>query len=380
MADAAAASLTAAQVATRRLQSLGLAAPSGGDVPELGSAAHVVEHHLAMQAQDFKASQWAIGSRLDGATRADVLAAYDSGEIVRSWPMRGTVHVTLARDLPWMLDLLGERALRGVERRWQVLDIDAAMLEHARDVAVDLLRGGRRVTRAQLQAALSDEGHDFGGPRGYHVVWYLAQTGTLVQGPVGEAGDQLLVLLDEWIRDPVRFADRDDAIAELGRRYLQAHAPARVEDLMWWSSLGKRECRAAFEAASDEYVPVRRGDDEVWVRRDHVGEPVRSRPTMLALAAFDEHLLGYRVRDEVLDPAAAHLVDPGRNGVFRYTLVDRGRVIATWKRTPRAKRIVVDVAPFATLAPARERAAVAAIERWGSFVGSAVEVRFGAPS
>jgi hypothetical protein len=375
MAESTSTSITASTVAARRLQSLGLAAPTGEDHAPFTEPVEVVRHHLAMQAQDWRASQWAIGSRMTpGATSADVLAAYDRGEIVRSWPMRGTVHVAAAQDMPWMLDLLGTRALRGVERRWEYLGISERVLEPAREVALQLLGGGRAASRAEFVEAIEQAGIDLGGQRAYHTVWYLAQTGTLVQGPTRD-GEQLLVLLDDWIPKPRRFADRDDALAELGRRYLRAHAPARVEDLMWWSSLGKRDCRAAFEAAADEFVPVRMRDQELWVRREHAGEPAKLRSTMLALPAFDEHLLGYRVRDEVLDPAHAHLVDPGRNGVFRWTLVDRGRVVATWSRRRLTRSIVVDVSPFDALPPARRSAAVRAIERWGAFVGTPVDVR-----
>ncbi len=364
-------------VATRRLESLGLA-PSSADGVRLNSAVDVARHLLAMQGQDWGASQWAIGSRLvhAGVTRDDVLAAYDRGEIVRSWPMRGTVHVVAREDLHWLLELLGERALRGVERRWEMLGIDGTVLEHGRQVALDLLGGGRAVTRKEFQAALGDAGHDFSGPRGYHVVWFLAQTGTLVQGPTRD-GEQLLVLLDEWIPKRARttFASREDALAELGRRYLRAHAPARVADLQWWSSLGVRDCRAAFDAASDEFEPAGDGDDALWQRREHANATAKPSSSMLALAGFDEHLLGYKRRDEVLDLEHATLVDPARNGVFRWTLVDRGRVIATWKRTKRAKHVLVDIQPFAPLSDAKLRAATKAIERWGAFVGNDVQIR-----
>jgi hypothetical protein len=129
---------SAPQIARLRLQALGLVGR-----PEVASdPAGVVAHHLAMQAQNFPASRWAVGSRLSGSTEADVVAAYDAGSIVRSWPMRGTVHVVAARDLPWMLEHLGPRALTGVRGRWDRLGIDEVFLERAREVAQELLRGG----------------------------------------------------------------------------------------------------------------------------------------------------------------------------------------------------------------------------------------------
>ena len=93
---------SADEIARLRLQALGLV----GD-PVASDPVGVVAHHLAMQAQDFPASRWAVGSRLPESTEADVLAAYDARTIVRSWPMRGTVHAVAAEDLPWMLEHLG---------------------------------------------------------------------------------------------------------------------------------------------------------------------------------------------------------------------------------------------------------------------------------
>jgi hypothetical protein len=67
--------------------------------PSQGSAVDVVERMLAFQAQDFAGALWSIGLRSTGSTEAAVLAALASGEIVRSWPMRGTLHIVPACEL-----------------------------------------------------------------------------------------------------------------------------------------------------------------------------------------------------------------------------------------------------------------------------------------
>ncbi len=365
---------TAAEIARLRLQALGLVGPAAASDP-LG----VVRHHLAMQAQDFRASRWAIGSRLPGSTEAEVLAAYDSGALVRSWPMRGTVHAVAAEDLPWMLELMGRRALSGVARRWEYLGIDEGMLERAREVAVELLGGGGRCTRAELVEALTAAGLDLAGQRAYHTVWYLSQTATLVQGPTRD-GDHELVLLDEWIPHARRLS-REEALAELGSRYLRARGPATVDDLVHWTGLTKTDCRKALSGADGSIVEVGGpgGPYRMLAEQLDTLDPAHAEAdaTVLALAAFDEHLLGYRVRDCVLAPEHAPLVDPGRNGVFRWTLVAGSRVVGTWKRTPRARRTVVEVTPFRKLPARVRRGAAAALERWGEFAGTAVEVRWG---
>jgi hypothetical protein len=330
-----------------------------------------------MQAQDFPASRWAVGSRLPGSTEADILAAYDTGAIVRSWPMRGTVHAVAAEDLPWMLEHLGPRALMGVERRWDYLGIDEAFLERARDVAVELLSGGGRATRAELADACVDAGIDVAGQRTYHTVWYLCQTGTLVQGPTRD-GDHDLALLDEWIPEP-RKLDRPAALRELGVRYLRARGPATVDDLVHWTKLTKTDARKALEADGEVIVEVDGPGGPYRMLAEHLDtlDPghAEADEAVLALAGFDEHLLGYRVRDCVLDPEHATLVDPGRNGVFRWTVVAGSRVVATWKRTRLTHHVRAEVEPFTSL-PARVRKAIpGAIEAWGRFIGDDVEVR-----
>jgi hypothetical protein len=292
--------------------------------------------------------------------------------------MRGTVHAVAAADLPWMLDLMGHRALSGVARRWEYLGIDEAMLERARDVALALLRGGGRCTRREFVEALSGAALDLTGQRAYHTVWYLSQTGTLVQGPTQD-GDHQLVLLEEWIREPQRLT-REEALAELGSRYLRARGPATVDDLVHWTGLTKTDCRKALEANEGGTVEVEGPGGPYRMLAEQLDRLDPAHPeadrTVLALAAFDEHLLGYRVRDCVLDPEYAHLVDPGRNGVFRWTLVAGSGVVGTWKRTPRARHTVVEVAPFRKVSARVRKGAAAALERWGAFAGTRVEVRW----
>ena len=72
---------------------------------------------LAIQGQDYASAKWSIGLRVPGATDADVEAAFASRAIVRSWPMRGTLHVTAAEDLPWMLSVMGPRIVETTTAR-----------------------------------------------------------------------------------------------------------------------------------------------------------------------------------------------------------------------------------------------------------------------
>ena len=87
------------------------------------SPGEVVTWFGAMQAQDLNSGHWSFGARCDGLTDADVHAATENREILRTWPMRGTVHFVPPADARWMLEVTGARALRGAARRREFLGL-----------------------------------------------------------------------------------------------------------------------------------------------------------------------------------------------------------------------------------------------------------------
>ena len=187
----------------------------------------------AVQAQDHPGALTSVALRTAARTRASVEAALDAGEVVRSWPMRGTLHLVAAEDLHWLLALLGPRALAGLAGRRQALGLTDADAERARELVVAALAGGRRSTREALLAAISGGGVPTTGQRGYHLLWFLAQTGTLCLGPT-DHGTQLFVLLDEWIPTD-RLRRPEDPLAELAADVPRGHGPATVHDLARWA-------------------------------------------------------------------------------------------------------------------------------------------------
>lgn len=370
------------QVARLRLQSLGLTGPG-----VLGAGAtprDVVSQHLAMQAQDWTASRWAIGARLAAAgapaTDAVVMGAYDAGAIVRGWPMRGTVHVVAAEDLRWLNDLAGRRALSGVARRWAMLGIDEPFLERAREAITELLSDGEPRTRDRLAAELAGRGFPLDGGVRYHVIWYLTQTGSLVLGPVDPAtGDHAVTLQHVHLPEPVERAEAE-AERELAERYLRLHGPAQIADLVWWSGMTKTAIARGVAALGDKVVALDAGGRSMLMLAERAGaldpDCGDSGSATIALTGFDEHLRGLKDRSDVLEDRHAALVDPGRNGVFRATIVQDGRVIATWSRKALTHHVRVTVSPFRALSAARRRRIVQALAPWGAFVGRDLDVQF----
>lgn len=298
-----------------------------------------VRRLVAAQGQDQPGALTSVALRTAARSRAEVTGALDRGEVVRSWPMRGTLHLTAAEDLPWMLDLLGERALAGVAKRRAALGLGDDDVARACAAVAAALSGGRRLTRAELLAAIEAGGVAVTGQRGYHLLWFAAQTGHSCLGPTAD-GEQLFVSLAEWVPAPRRL-DREEALAELAARFFAGHGPATVHDLARWSGLTVRDARAGLAAARPQLGSLTvEGtahflDPTVPDRLAACREEARG--TFL-LPGFDEFVLGYGDRSAVLDPAFATRIVPGGNGMFLPTVVVDGRVVGTWRFEGRGAR------------------------------------------
>jgi hypothetical protein len=354
-----------ARVRAARLESHGLARG-------LPSIADAVQRLGAVQAQDLTAAKWVLGARVPGATVADVDAAIESRDIVRSWPLRGTLHLLPTAMLRPILAITGPRELQRAATRHAGLELDAAAYRKARTIAERELTGGSR-SRAELQEAWEAAGIATGGQRGYHLIWWLASEAVVCWGPI-EARGQRLVLLDEWAPGPAGStapADREATLAALFLAYVRGHGPVTVRDFAWWSGLTLTDARLAHAAVGDT---VTHFDDERLVAADSgwPADPSADAPRAsgkFALAAFDEYFLGYTDRTAVCDPAFAGRVIPGGNGVFQPIIVAGGRVVGTWKRAPGGKagaRASVVIDPFTT---ANTRDFAPAFAEWARFWG-----------
>ena len=367
-------------ITRRRLASQALTGSIGHSSSRADPAdgpALVIDRMLALQAQDLRWAKWAAAVRAPGSTSADVDRLIDSGRIVRSWPMRGTLHFVPGPDLGWMLALSTPRLWAGSATRRRDLGLDDATIERARAVAVGALTGGRELSRSEFQALLEQNGIDAGGQRGYHLIWHLAQSGTLCWGRQLDS-QQMLVLLDEWVPNARRL-ERDESLGEYLLRYLTGHGPATLSDFTWWSQLTVAEAKIARAVAAPQLVELE-VDGTGYLLPAAEDSPLprairgRGPAAVVALAGFDEYLLGYRDRSFALDPGSFERVVPGKNGIFLPILVKGGRVIGTWRRDWKPRLITVQPEPFDDLPAADRRAAERALHEYGDFLGRPVHV------
>ncbi|HRA19951.1 MAG TPA: winged helix DNA-binding domain-containing protein [Anaerolineae bacterium] len=370
---------TAAEIRRLRLASL-LLAPDAQDGPASGGPAAIVRWFGAMQAQDLTSGKWSFGLRLPGATESDIDAAIERGEVLRTWPMRGTVHFVPPRDARWMLGLMGARALDGAAARRAYLGLSDAHAFLAADVLGQALATEGRMTRAACVAALEQAGIPTAGQHGYHLLWYVSQLGITCIGPnVGK--EQTFVLLDQWAPDP-QEPERDEALGIMAERYFQSHGPTTRQDFAGWMGMTAADAKTGIAVAGTALTTVTHDGRDLLMA---TGPADRSESILAAadtaavhvLPGFDEFMLGFKDRSLMLDEAHKERIIPGGNGVFQPTLVRDGQVIGTWRRTLKKGRVEIQGLPFETASVADRAAFERAFADYGSYLGSRAEVGWG---
>ncbi|HEU5137588.1 MAG TPA: winged helix DNA-binding domain-containing protein [Steroidobacteraceae bacterium] len=293
----------------------------------------VVAWFGAVQAQDYLGSLWAIGLRMQRATEALVEEAETRRAIVRTWPMRGTLHFVAAADARWMTRLLAPRVIaRNAARLKREVNVDTSVTGRSREIVARALEGGRRLDRGALYEALEARKIRTGASRGLHILLWLALEGTICLA--GRQGKQhTFALLDEWIPKSADL-DRDEALAELARRYFTSHGPATVQDFMWWAGITARDAAAALEGARQHLARQVIEGRAYWLgaRRVSVRGAGTQRPAAFVklLPAFDEYTVAYRDRSLLVGPGKR--VGAG-SGLLNPVVVVDGRAVGTWKRT-----------------------------------------------
>ncbi len=318
----------------------------------------------AVQAQDYLGALWAIGLRLEDATERSIEQALADRSILRTWPMRGTLHFVAAEDARWMVELMAPRIVAKCARRYAELGLDDATFTRARKLFSRLLRDGKQLSRGAMYEAIEAGKISTTGQRGIHILGRLAMDGLLCFG-ARDGKQQTFTLLEEWAPH-AKTMTRDEALAEIALRYFTAHGPATLQDFTWWTGLQAAEARAAHAMVGSRLVSERVGETTYW-RSERPLPPPKHAPLAHLLPAFDEYLVGYADRTAVLENKLA--VNDG-GGMLAPTMVVGGQVQGTWKRVIKKKGVAIALRPFTAPPAAHLQAMNAPAARYGNFLGT----------
>ncbi len=332
----------------------------------------VVRWMGAVQCQDLPAGQWAVALRTRRQTQGDIERAIDQKKIVRTWPMRGTLHFVPPADVRWMLKYLAQRTVQRASGRYRQLHLDPATFARSAGILEKRLAGGKYISRQAAYEILERNGISCKGQRGIHILGRLSQDSFLCLGP-REGTSTTFVLLEEWI-PPARMPERDEAIAGLALKYFTSHGPATIADFAWWSGLTLTEARQALEHIERKLVGENIHGTRYWLSDEYDHRQQSDRQAHL-LPAFDEFLVAYKDRSAAIKTERVKRMHPG-GGIIHSTVVIGNQILGTWGRTVKGEQCVLHVSPFRNLSNGDKRLVRIAAASYGSFLGKDVDVRW----
>ncbi|HTX61080.1 MAG TPA: winged helix DNA-binding domain-containing protein, partial [Methanobacterium sp.] len=302
--------------------------------------AEIISWMGGIQGQDYSGSKWGVGLRLTpGIKDVDLDHAMTEKSILRTWLMRGTLHLVAAKDIQWMLELLSPKIIKNNTRRYRELELDENTLKRSNQVLQDVLRGDKQLSRKELLFILNEQGISTEGQRAAYILQRASLNGLICQCAV-ERNDPVYISMD--MIPKTKTLEREEALAELARRYYQSRGPATAEDFIWWSGLWADDARTGLEMVKSEFKSETIGKKIYW-RPDIT---IRNIPPVAhLLPTYDEYVIGYRDR-------MAFLAETNKiklQNHFQPTIIINGQIIGTWKRILKKGSIFMDYFPFKKL-------------------------------
>ena len=322
----------------------------------------------AIQGQDYSGAKWAVGLRLPGTTDTDVEKSITENVIVRTWLMRGTLHLVVAEDIHWMLEILAPRIIKNNARRYNDLELDDKTLKLSNQIIKDALAGGKKINRKELLNILQENGISTEGQRGYFILQRASLDGLICQC-TGNHNNATFISMDKITKSVIK---RDDAIAELARRYFQSRGPATIADFMWWSGLRAADARAGLNTIKSDLSKFIVNKQEYWCYKAEKTVQDIS-PMAHLLPTYDEYLLGYKDRSAYLNTLNKIKIRPEK--LYRPTISINGQIVGIWKRTFNENGVFMEYNLFKTLDMAENHALTWAEELFREFMNMPVMSR-----
>ena len=325
----------------------------------------VVEWMGAIQAQDPKAAQWAVGLRTRKSTKTIVSDALRQGKIIRIHVMRPTWHFVASQDVRWLLRLTRDNNERVYSSYLKSTGVTITERDYKRsaDMLRFVLQGGKQLNVSQL----SDAFHGSGLPDDErHIKGYLwrGESREVVCGGDIIDGKVTFRLLDELVHAD-DATNREEALATLATKYFRSHSPATEQDFIWWTGLSAADARRAISLISQDLHTVLVGDRKLLVHTD-CRTRGRLADNVTLLPPYDEYMLGYKDRTDVLPKELQHLAFNSR-GIFQRILVQSGQVVANWNEKRTANGVNIGFSYFRQSPAANELAIAKAVERYIQF-------------
>ncbi|HEX8100670.1 MAG TPA: winged helix DNA-binding domain-containing protein [Actinomycetota bacterium] len=342
----------------------------------------VVSALCGVHAQVASAAELQLWARVDGIKPSDVREAlWERRTLVRTWAMRGTLHLLTAEDLP-----LYVAALRTHDRWWKgawlkYIGMSGPELRSLLE-AIRASLGSRPLTRSELADKVASrvgpaaEKHMLSNwgemlkPAAFH--------GWLMSGPP-RGQNVTFVRPDRWM-GKWRQRRPDEAWRQIVRRYLAAYGPAGREEFGRWWGLQAAPAGRILEQAADDLTEVDLEGRKAWVWSDDLSEMQRSAidESVRLLPAFDVYVAGSRPKESLVEKRLQPKVFRQAGWISPVMLVN-GVIAGVWSHERKGRRLAVTVQPFGRLSTGEETVINEEADRLGEFLDMPAVVSYARP-
>ena len=300
--------------------------------------ADVVGRLCGVQTQVASSAELAIRVRRETSRQGEVDRALKDGRLIKTWAMRGTLHLLRPEDAGAFLSLMA--AGRSWERpSWQrYFGVTPKQMEALRQAARVALEGGPLTRDELVTAVVARRGLRHVGEAlrsGWGTLLKpLAWHGDLCFGP--SEGSRVTFMRPEDASSRWRgLPDPDEAAAAAIAAYFRAYGPATIDAFGNWLAggyFGKRRLRTWFSALEQRLVEVDVDGERAYVLAEDLDELVATSATTAVrlLPGFDQYVLGPGTGDGRVVPTSRRAAVSRQSGWISPVVVVGGVVCGTW--------------------------------------------------
>lgn len=348
-----------------------------------GSMLAVASRLCGLHAQVTSSAELTVWARVEDLDRQAVQRAlWEDRTLVKTWAMRGTLHLLPAGELPlWHAALSTSRRYLKPALWQKYFGITIEELDRLTE-AIAAALDGRLMTRGELVEEVArltgspELGVKLAESSWGTILKPAAFTGRLCFGP--SLGQRVrFTHPDTWLAKTLPPVDSQTAMAGVTRRFLSAYGPATHHDLArWWNGGGVSTARQWIAALGDEVSAVDLDGDQAWMLAADARE-IRELPpnrSVRLLPAFDQYILGASCHAQHLLPGdLRHRVYRPQGWISPVLLVN-GRMEGVWRHEIRSSRLDVIIEPFVKTPLWVRRAAGQEAERLAAFFGCSLNL------
>jgi hypothetical protein len=309
------------------------------DPPAKLSAVRVVERLCGVQAQVTSSAELAIRVRRETSRAGEVDRAVAQGRLVKTWAMRGALHLLSPRNGAVFL------SVTAVDRLWERWRRYFGTTPRQMDVlwgAICEALQGEPLTRSELaDAVTARRGLSFADAAlrsSYgEVLKPLAWRGEVCFGPSRDG--RVTFRNPGW----PGLIDADEAAPVVIASYLRAYGPATFEGLAAWlgGAADKRRLRGWFRDVGDRVAEVEVDGLTAYVLAEDLDELASTKPAgaVRLVPGFDQYVLGPGTKDPLVVPAKRRAAVSRQAGWISPVVLVDGAICGTWELDGEEARI-----------------------------------------